>query len=385
MHIGIVSPCSSAPLADLLPDSNGVDLGCGVYFIATLVRALIGRGHRVSVVTLSSELAQPKILRGSQLTYYVYPMRPRRRMRDLYKFERQGLREGIRLAKPDVVHAHWTYEFALACFESGLPTLVTSHDNAVRVLRFTTDPYRLGRLYLQIRVVRNARFLTAVSPYLAKSLRWIARRKIPVIPNAIDIPRESEIGSKAQGASIRIATVLNGWGRLKNAKAAILAFNLVRRRSPGAEMFMYGDGYEARGQASQWALSQGLTKNIYFCGFLPPQQLQTKLREMSILLHPSLEEACPMAILEAMALGVPVVAGGGVGGVPWVLDNGKAGFLTNIRDPKRIAQALLTCIEQTETRQERQRNAHDRVASLFSPNTVAEQYESLYEKALSSN
>src|SRR5215475_12787994 len=100
MHIGIVSPCSSGPLADLLPNSNGVDLGCGVHFMATLVRAFIGRGHHVSVVTLSPELSHLKILKGPELTYYVYPMRNRRKMRDLYKVERQGLTEGIRLAKP---------------------------------------------------------------------------------------------------------------------------------------------------------------------------------------------------------------------------------------------------------------------------------------------
>src|SRR5688572_18838822 len=118
MHVGLVSGCSSGPLRDLLPDSGGVDLGCGASFIATLVRALIDRGHRVSVVTLSAELTDRRILQGPNLTYYVYPMRSKKKMRDLYKLEREGLRDGIRLAKPDVLHAHWTYEFAMACLET---------------------------------------------------------------------------------------------------------------------------------------------------------------------------------------------------------------------------------------------------------------------------
>src|SRR5688500_14443990 len=139
MHIGIVGACSSGLLSDLLPDSGGVDLGCGGYLIATLVRALVDRGHRVSVITLSAELKDRKILHGPKLTYYVYPMRTRRQMRDLYKIERQGLRQGILLAKPEILHAHWTYEWAMACLETGLPTLVTSHDNALQVLRFTKD------------------------------------------------------------------------------------------------------------------------------------------------------------------------------------------------------------------------------------------------------
>src|SRR5690349_3892963 len=147
MHIGIVAACSSGLLSDLLPDSGGVDLGCGGYLVATLVRALVTRGHHVSVITLSPEIRSSRILRGPKLTYYVYPMRTRRRMRDVFKFEREGLKRGIRLAKPEILHAHWTYEWAMACLETGLPTLVTSHDNAFQVLRFTKDLYRLGRLY----------------------------------------------------------------------------------------------------------------------------------------------------------------------------------------------------------------------------------------------
>ena len=385
MHIGIVSPCSSGPLVDLLPDSSGLDLGCGVHFMATLIRALIGRGHRVSVVTLSSELSHPKILKGSELTYYVYPERTQRRMRDLYKVERQGLTEGIRLAKPDVLHAHWTYEFAMACLETDLPTLVTSHDNAFRVLRFTRDLYRLGRMYLQIRVIKQARSLSAVSPYLADSLGWLTKTDIKVVPNPVEVSQQLGNRCDRMSGTVRIATVLNGWQNLKNPKSAIKAFQLLRGELPDAQMYMYGYDFEEGGPAWQWASSRGLRRNIEFCGFVPRHELQWKLSKMSMLLHPALEEACPMAILESMAVGVPVVAGSDVGGVPWVLDQGKAGFLTNVKDPEKIAQTLLTCIEETEIRQERQRNAHERVVSLFSPNSVAEQYEKLYAKAVSLN
>jgi L-malate glycosyltransferase len=385
MHIGIVSPCSSGPLADFLPDSNGADLGCGVHFMATLVRALIRRGHRVSVITLSPEISDPKIFKGTNLTYYVYPERTRRKMRDLYKVEREGLREGIRLAKPDVLHAHWTYEFALACLEIGLPTLVTTHDNAFQVLRFYRDPYRLARLYLQIRVLRAARVLTAVSPYVANALRWVAKAEIQVIPNPIDVFEKPIKLYDQDSLPIRIATVLNGWGSLKNAKAAIKAFSLFRGTIPNAEMFMYGYDFEKGGIAERWASKKGLYHNIHFCGFYPPTELHRELREMSVLLHTSLEESFGMAIVEAMALGVPVVGGYKSGAVPWILDVGRAGFLTDVRNPIKIAQTLVTCIEEREIRQEKQKSAYDRVLNLFSPKSVAEQYEKLYEKALSLN
>ena len=383
LHVGIVSPCSSGPLGDLLSDSAGIDLGCGAHFMASLVRALIGRGHRVSAVTLSPQLTDRIILKGPQLTYYVYPMRTNRRMRDLYRVERQGLREAIRLAKPDLLHAHWTYEFASACLETNLPVLITSHDNAFQVLRYTRDLYRLGRLYLQIQVLRKARFLTAVSPYLANVHRWLANTAIEVIPNMVELPRTTRNMRERASGPVRIATVLNGWQNLKNPRVAIEAFNLLRRELPDAEMFMYGYDFEEGGTAATWAKSEGLDHNIHFCGFLAPQDLRRQLEGMSIQLHPSLEECCPLAVLEAMAMGLPIVAGMDAGGVPWVLDEGRAGFLTDVRNPEKVAQTLLACIKDTEDRQQRQRNAYNRVMTLFSPNSVAGQYEQVYENVLS--
>jgi glycosyltransferase involved in cell wall biosynthesis len=382
MHIGIVSPCSSGPLADLLPDSGGVDVGCGAPFMATLVRALIGRGHSVSVITLSRELTHPRIFKGPSLTFYVYPMRMHKRIRDLYKLERQGLRNGIFLAKPDILHAHWTYEFALACLETDLPTVITSHDYAVQVFRYARDLYRLGRLYIQIQVLRNARFLTAVSPYLAESLQWLAKAEIDVIPNPINVPQSPGNGNRPQSDSLRIATVLNGWQNLKNPKAGIKAFNILRRTLPGAEMFMFGADFQERGPAAEWAARNRLSENVYFRGPLPHQELQKELRQMSILLHPALEEACPMALLEAMTAGLPVIAGKKAGGVPWVLDEGRAGYLTNVKNPAAIAETLLTCIKQEDVREQRRQNAYERVRNIFSPEWVVTQYEKTYEKAL---
>jgi glycosyltransferase involved in cell wall biosynthesis len=83
------------------------------------------------------------------------------------------------------------------------------------------------------------------------------------------------------------------------------------------------------------ASRRGLHRNIELGGFVSPRELKGKLSKMSILLHPALEESFGMAVAEAMALGLPVVAGVEAGGLPWLLDEGKAGFLTDVRDPKK--------------------------------------------------
>jgi glycosyltransferase involved in cell wall biosynthesis len=384
MHIGIVSPCSSGPLVDLLPDSEGLDLGCGAPFMATLVRALIERGHSVSVITLSPQITARRIFNGSRVTFYIYPMRMHKRIRDLYKLERQGLRNGIFLAKPDILHAHWTYEFALACLQTDLPTVITSHDNAIQMFRYKKDLYRLGRLLLQMYVLRKARFLTAVSPYLANSLRWFCNTEIEVIPNLIKLPENTKNSHQRWSESVRIATVLNGWQSRKNPKACLKAFNYLRNELPSAELFMFGVDFQDGGPAAKWTAKNRLSENVHFRGLLPHQELQNELRQMSILLHPALEEACPMALLEAMTAGLPVVAGKKAGGVPWVLDEGRAGYLTNVKNPTAMAETLLTCIKEKDVREQRRRNAYARVRNIFSPDWVVAQYEKIYEKALTS-
>jgi len=67
----------------------------------------------------------------------VSPMRPRPRHRalDLFAAERAGVRQAMEEDPCDLIHAQWTYEFALAALATGQPTLVTAHDAPWRVLR----------------------------------------------------------------------------------------------------------------------------------------------------------------------------------------------------------------------------------------------------------
>src|SRR5688500_2242220 len=117
MHIGIAAPADTGSVVSLLgAAAESAPRGYfGAPFIGTLARALILRGHRVSLYTTDGELLrktrEPVVIEGSQLSMYFCPSRPRAirpqngmlgRVTDCFRFERQGLMQAIQRDSPDV-------------------------------------------------------------------------------------------------------------------------------------------------------------------------------------------------------------------------------------------------------------------------------------------
>ena len=89
-----------------------------------------------------------------------------------------------------------------------------------------------------------------------------------------------------------------------------------------------------------------------------------------------------MVILEAMAQGVPCVGGKESGGVPWLLDDGNAGLVVDVRVPTEVAEAMLRLAREPETYQRVAAQGLARVKELFTLEAVAKQYITVYRKIL---
>ena len=185
-HVLLCGPAEPAQIFNCV-DQHVLLPGLGGVPVNLLARALASRGWQVTVVSTSPHVAESWRHREADTEVVLVPMRIRARERalDLFKVERRALTDEIRRQRPDIVHAHWTYEFARAALASGLPTLVTAHDAPLTILRHLRDPYRMARLAMALRVRAKHPPLTAVSPYLAERWRremgW--HSEIAVIPN----------------------------------------------------------------------------------------------------------------------------------------------------------------------------------------------------------
>lgn len=88
-----------------------------------------------------------------------------------------------------------------------------------------------------------------------------------------------------------------------------------------------------------------------------------------------------MALLEALALGVPVIAGEDSGGTRWTLDEGRAGLLVDITDPAAVADAMKELASPDEREKWAQRGL-DLARGRFHIRHVADAYERIYTELL---
>ncbi|MEO3712129.1 glycosyltransferase family 4 protein [Roseateles flavus] len=366
LHVGVCGPVAGQDIAALMGmEPQALPRGYeGAPLLVTLIEGLLARGHRVSVFTLSNDLsfAAGAVKVASRLhpglALHFCPLRRHAwrpcegrpgRILDLYRHERRALVEAMRQAAPAVIHAHWAYEFAWAALDTGIPTVVTCHDSPLLVARMnvlakpTISLYRGLRVLMAWQVLRRARWVTAVSPYLAAALEGMSPRPLQVIPNPVD-GRSLVLGRDRQlGQELRIALVSNGFDRRKNPKKALLAFARLWTSRPQARLHLFGRGFEADGEAAAWCRSRrdlaDCLPAMSFHGPLGHAELLERLAACDLLIHPALEETFGMVLAEAMALGLPVVAGRHSGAVPWVV--GEDACLCDVRDPGAIASAAL--------------------------------------------
>lgn len=379
MHIGLAAPVDLDPLRRYVPGQLPA-----VYsfpLIGWLARSWLEQGHQVTVYALSSEVAKRQVHgTADPLRIVVVPQRPRARdrLRDLFRAERRGLASAMRDHPADVLSAHWTYEFALAAESTGLPAYVTAHDTPLRAAWEMRSVYRWLRHSLALPAVHRATALSAVSPYTARHLRRClgVRRRIEVIPNGVRLDAIPQADQPRAACDRPVfASVITGWGPLKNGPGLLRAFRLVRQRLPQARLLLFGDGFDAAGPAARWAARTGLGAGVAFLGRTEHSAMMKRLaREVDVLVHPSRVECFPMAIAEAMAVGVPLVAGAHSGGVPWVLEGGRAGVLTDIDVPAKLAEAMWTLAHDQERRTRLVHAARERVATHFQLQDVARTY-----------
>jgi glycosyltransferase involved in cell wall biosynthesis len=159
----------------------------------------------------------------------------------------------------------------------------------------------------------------------------------------------------------------------KNLSALVAAWGRVQRAVPGAHLTITGAGTEAGGE---FDLAHGATRRgVEMLGRAPRHELLKQLGTSSVMVHPSLSEACPMSIVEATTVGMPTVVGRQTGPMQWMIGSG--GRVVDVRDPAAIADATIELLTDSAEYGKAQRGALE-ASAKFSPNVLIPKWLSLY-------
>ena len=245
----------------------------------------------------------------------------------------------------DVLHAHQLfpagYAAAVVGSRLGIPVVCTAHGSDVH-----THPDRNRGIARYTRAaLRSVDRVVAVSADLARRIALLEPRSAPVdvIYNGIDPDRFGTVDDRV-ALRHRLGLPIGGTGictvsRLADAKGIpelVNAFRTVLKANRDTWLVVVGDG-PLRSRLRSWA--RELDGHLVVAGPIAHAQVPEYLNAADVFALPSHQEGVPVAMLEAMACGLPVVATA-VGGIPEVITNGSTGFLIRPRDECELAECL---------------------------------------------
>jgi len=288
-------------------------------------------------------------------------------------------RKGFRLVYANNTHSSARIAF-LAARLAGVPYVCH-----VRGIKWDADWRRLGYL-------RWADAVVAVSQSCAASIRrFVREERLHVVYNGVASAEDADRGHSDVAAmrstlglpedTLLLVSIAH-FRPAKGQEYAIEAMSEVHTAFPHAHLCLAGRmdrdaAYTERLRAL--IRDRGLERNVHLLGFR--SDVTSLLTAADIFVHPSLEEAHPRAVLEAMSAGLPVVAFA-VDGVKETVVDGTTGRLTPVRNAHAMATALIELARDTDARSRMGTAGRDRVTRIFSDRVTAERVGQLISQLI---
>lgn len=281
---------------------------------------------------------------------------------------RDALQRKISDFAPDVVHAHLFHAgVAVASLRQQSDALrVWSHHHGSMLV----DQRRRWSHRLEALAAHRYDYVVAVSQsvqqFLVQSCR-LSRERAPIIQNGWQgdpLPRPA----RRQGE--RVVCVAN-FRPEKQHDVLVRAFARVHAQRPNARLRLVGDG-ALRHQVTKLVAELGLGSFVEFSGAVG--NVWPELRDADVFALASSSETFGIAVLEAMAAGLPVVAPA-VGGLPELVTHARTGLLVQPNDAVALADALVTLLNDEDARRTLGDEAASVAATMRSDRMVAAYFD----------
>ncbi|HEY2946150.1 MAG TPA: glycosyltransferase [Vicinamibacteria bacterium] len=302
-----------------------------------------------------------------------------------------GLYRMMKSFRPHIVHTHTAKAGMLgrvAARVAGVPVVVhTFHGHVLRGYfgPLTTAFYRA----VERRLGASADVLVAVSDAVKRDLVALGvapAAKIRVIPLGLDLeplagalPRGSLRGEAGVPEEAPLVGIVGRLAPIKDVGTFLRAAAAVRAAVPAARFAVVGDG-EERGRLEAERARLGLADGVFFHGWR--RDMAAVYGDLDVVVNCSRNEGTPVALIEAMAAGRPVVATR-VGGTPDLLGDGRRGLLVPAGDADALAAGVVEALRGSDAVLARAREARAYVLAHHSSRRLIEDVDALYQELLS--
>lgn len=302
-----------------------------------------------------------------------------------------GLRNSLRLHHEAFDRLYQEFRFSLVHVHAGMEQAVAaslaSRKTSGMPIVFTIHGYPDTASYLTSgifanRVVNEVICVSEAERRKAEACGW-SKAKLSVIYNGVPAPKVPEIPDRTRACwnIPESAYVIGTVARLERAKGIrylVSAMPEVVSRFPNTVLVIVGDGSK-RCELTSLSSELGISQNVIFTGQLTDPGPILSILDVFVL--PSLREALGLAILEAMAFSLPVVATR-VGGIPEAVVHNETGILVPPGNSEALTRALLGLAENPAMRKAHGAAGRKRFLKLFTDSAMAGQTLAVYKRVL---
>lgn len=348
---------------------------------AALLQGLERRNDcEIHVVSCNREpMGAPERL-ADNIFYHALVVRGASRLRHAYAGQILAVRRLLRRLQPDIVHGQGTErECGLAAVFSGYPNVLTIHGN-MRVLARVHGARPFSHLWMTARLegltLPRSNGVVCISNHTRAAVERQAHRTW-LAPNAVD---RSLLEAQTRPAARPLVLCLGSIVPWKSPHLLIEAadaliphhgFDLVFAGSTNERTPYYREFIDRVNQRA-WCSYQGNLRREDALGLL---------RQAHMLILPTREDNCPMVLLEAMALGVPVAASR-VGGIPELIRHGETGLLYDANDVSGVRGCMERLLAHREKALQMGARARDEARRRFDPDVVADRHMTIYREVI---
>lgn len=286
---------------------------------------------------------------------------------------------------PDIVHAQGSfapYSTAAALVRNKYPTILTMHGIIAKELKFHKGINFIFILFIhkpnERYVVSKISNIIAVSLHVKNVISDMTQSQICVIQNGIDF---EDIHNVQPHKSIEYPSILfvGGLSKVKGIDTLLNAVPIIRKKILNLCLYIAGSGPEEN-KLKELVKELNIEENVNFLGYVSEIEKYSYYKSADVCVFPSIYEPFGIVLLEAMACGKPVVASN-VGGIPFVVEEGKTGLLFESGNIEDLADKIMTILENEKLREKMGEAGRER-AKEFTWDKIAERTVEVYKEIL---